>query len=410
MSASPFAHVPPFAGDPILSLNEDFGRDPRPDKVNLGIGVYLDEHGILPQLAAVREAECRVFQRGGAKPYLPMSGAPDYRHLAQELAFGADAAVLRQGRVATIQTLGGSGALRIGADFLKASHPASGAWVSDPTWENHYGLLGGCGIEVQPYPYYDPATGGIALDRMLHTLSALPARSIVVLHACCHNPTGVDPSPAEWEAICQVIADRGLIAFVDMAYQGFGRGMDEDARVPRMLAQAGASFLLACSFSKNLSLYGERCGALHVVCGSADEAVRVQGQLQAAVRRNYSNPPTQGAALIATVLADEALRASWLAELSAMRERIADMRVRLRAALQALLPAADYGYLTRQQGLFSYTGLSPEHVDRLRQDSAIYLLRSGRMCMAGLTPANLPHVARAIAATVAQPQPAPQAA
>ncbi|WP_307697523.1 amino acid aminotransferase [Variovorax paradoxus] len=398
-----FAQVQPFAGDPILSLNEDFGRDARADKVNLGIGVYLDEQGVLPMMAAVREAEVRVFERGGPKPYLPMSGAAEYRRLAQELAFGADAPVLREGRVATVQTLGGSGALRIGADFLKATHPQSDAWVSDPTWENHYGLLGGCGIRLSPYPYYDPATGCLDLDRMLAKLASLPARSIVVLHACCHNPTGVDPTDADWNAILKVIADRRLIPFVDMAYQGFGRGIEEDALVPRMLAEAGVNFLLACSFSKNLSVYGERCGALHVVCSSAEEASRVLGQLQAAVRRNYSNPPTHGAALVSSVLGDAQLRQRWLTELTAMRERIASMRTGLRGALESMLPGEDFSYITRQRGMFSYTGLTAQQVDDLRQTSAIYMLRSGRACMTGFTPSNLPQVARAIADVIRRP-------
>lgn len=397
LTSSTFAHVTPYAGDPILSLNETFGQDSRVDKVNLGIGVYLDETGRLPTMAAVNIAEAQIAKRAASKPYLPMGGSAQYQQLSQELVFGAGSEALRERRVASIQTLGGSGAVRIGADFLKHVFPESSVWVSDPTWENHIGLFGGCGFQVNTYPYYDKITGGIDLANMLATLASLPRNSIVVFHACCHNHTGLDPSAQEWKSILALVKQNALLPFIDMAYQGFGDGLEQDAHLPRTLADAGVTFLVANSYSKNFSLYGERCGALSVHCQNAEEATRVHGQLQAAVRRNYSSPPMHGAAIVTEILSDSALRDVWASELDQMRQRIKQVRVTLRAQLEQLLPDKDFAYITRQCGMFSYTGLTLSQVRQLRSESAIYLLDSGRACLTGFTPNNIDRVAQAMA-------------
>jgi aromatic-amino-acid transaminase len=401
MTEALFSQVPPFAGDPILSLNQEFQKDPNPDKVNLSIGIYTDDEGRIPVLAAVREAERRLAAQVGPKPYLPMEGMAAYRGAVRDLLFGAGSAVVREQRVAELQSLGGSGALKVGADFLKRYYPQATVWVSEPTWDNHRAMFEGAGFEVRSYPYYDAATRGLAFEPMLDALARLPVHDIVVLHACCHNPTGVDLSPEQWLRVRDLLVERRLIAFVDIAYQGFGDGIDEDAQALRLLADAGLSFFVANSFSKSFSLYGERCGGLSVVCASADEAARVLGQLQFAVRRNYSNPPTHGPQLVATILIDPALRRMWADELAAMRTRIAAMRQALRARLEQLLPARDWAYLTTQRGMFSYTGLTPEQADRLRFEQGVYVLRSGRMCMAGLSERNVERVAQAFARVLA---------
>jgi len=392
-----FEHVEPYPGDPILSLNEDFGRDPRSDKVNLSIGIYFDDAGRIPVLDSVRRAEARLAEQSGAKSYLPIEGAANFRAEVAKLLFGADAALLRDGRVATIQAVGSSGGLKVGADFIKRWLPDSEVWVSDPTWDNHRAMFEGAGIRVHTYAYYDAASGGVAFEAMLAALRQAPKRSIVLLHACCHNPTGVDLSAAQWDALIPVLRERELLPFVDLAYQGFGDGIAEDARAVRQLAESGLRFVVANSFSKSMSVYGERCGALSFVCKDRDEAERVLGQLKATVRRNYSSPPIHGGQLVATVLADAALRAAWEAELAAMRERIVAMRRALHDALRAKLPGHDFGYFLSQRGMFSYTGLSPQQVDTLREKHGVYLVRSGRMCVAGLNQGNVARVAEAVA-------------
>jgi len=396
-----FAHVPPYGGDPILSLMEDFQKDPRPGKVSLSIGIYFDENGRLPVMQAVRQAETALAQDIGPCPYLPMEGASAYREAVQALVFGAGHEALASGRVATLQTLGGSGALKVGADFLKRYFPESEVWVSDPTWENHQALLEGAGLQVHSYPYYDPATGGLRFDEMLATLNRLPARSIVLLHASCHNPTGVDLSRAQWQALIPVLAQRGLIPFVDMAYQGFGDGIAEDAFAVRALADAGLPCFVANSFSKNFSLYGERCGGLSVVCSSRAEADSVLGQLKATVRRNYSSPPTHGSRIITRVLQSPELHGQWTDELAAMRSRIKAMREGLHAALSERFQGRrNFDFFLTQRGMFSYTGLNEAQVERLREAHAVYLVRSGRMCMTGLAPNNVDRVAQAVAAVL----------
>lgn len=396
-----FQKVDAYAGDPILSLMERFKEDPRSDKVNLSIGLYYDEESTIPRLQAVAEAEARLnAQPHGASLYLPMEGLNSYRHAIAPLLFGAGHTVLEQQRVATIQTLGGSGALKVGADFLKRYFPNSGVWVSDPTWENHIAIFEGAGFEVSTYPWYDNETNGVRFAAFLEKLNSLPEQSIVLLHPCCHNPTGADITPAQWDEVVEVLKARTLIPFLDIAYQGFGAGMEEDAYAIRAIAHAGLPALVSNSFSKIFSLYGERVGGLSVVCEDADAAGRVLGQLKATVRRNYSSPPNFGAQLVATVLNDAGLKASWLAEVEAMRTRIQAMRQTLVDALNAAMPTGDFTYLLKQRGMFSYTGLSAAQVDRLREEFGIYLVSSGRICVAGLNNRNVHRVAQAFAAVM----------
>ncbi len=399
--ASLFAHVPAYGGDPILSLMETFQKDPRPEKVSLSIGVYFDNEGRLPVLRSVRQAESALLQELGPRPYLPMEGLGDFRSGVQRLLFGAGHEAVTSGRVATLQTLGGSGGLKVGADFLHRYFPESGVWVSDPTWENHHAIFEGAGLQVQTYAYYDPSSGGLRFDDMLAALRDLPRRSIVLLHASCHNPTGVDLSVAQWRALIPVLQERELIPFVDIAYQGFGDGLDEDAFAVRAMADAGLQFFVANSFSKNFSLYGERCGGLSVVCADRAAAELVLGQLKATVRRNYSTPPTHGGRVVARVLQDPALFAQWVAETAEMRTRIRAMRERLHAVLHEKFQGRrNFDYFLTQRGMFSYTGLSEAQVDRLREEHAVYLVRSGRLCVSGLTTHNVDHVAQAMAAVL----------
>ncbi|EIW8580307.1 TPA: aromatic amino acid transaminase [Klebsiella aerogenes] len=393
-----FQKVDAYAGDPILSLMERFKEDPRSDKVNLSIGLYYNEDGIIPQLQAVADAEARLnAQPHGASLYLPMEGLNSYRHAIAPLLFGADHPVLKQNRVASIQTLGGSGALKVGADFLKRYFPQSRVWVSDPTWENHIAIFEGAGFEVSTYPWFDDETNGVRFEAFLAKLQTLPERDIVLLHPCCHNPTGADLSNAQWDEVVKVLKARNLIPFLDIAYQGFGAGMEDDAYAIRAIASAGLPMLVSNSFSKIFSLYGERVGGLSIVCDDAETAGRVLGQLKATVRRNYSSPPNFGAQVVAAVLNDPALKASWLAEVEAMRTRILVMRQTLVDALKEAVPGKNFDYLLKQRGMFSYTGLSAAQVERLREEFGVYLIASGRMCVAGLNSRNVQRVAQAFA-------------
>ena len=396
-----FEHIQPYAGDPIFALVDAFNADPRPGKVNLSIGIYFDEQGRLPVLPSVQAAEARILAEGGAKPYLPMEGDAACRAQVARLLLGDDHPAIAAGRVATIQTVGSSGGLKVGADFLKTWLPDSAVWVSDPTWDNHRSMFEGSGFVVNTYPYHDAATGGVRFDAMLATLRGLPARSIVLLHACCHNPTGVDLSTAQWDALIPLLRERELLPYLDLAYQGFGEGIAEDAYAVRALADAGITYFVANSFSKSMSLYGERCGALSAVCATAAEAALVMGQLRFTVRRIYSSPAIHAAKLVAHVLGDADLRLLWEAELAAMRQRILAMRGALHARLVALAPGRDFGYLLSQRGMFSYTGLSAEQVDQLREAHAVYLIRSGRICLAGLNTGNVERTAVAMAAVLA---------
>jgi len=401
-----FAHVEPFGGDPILSLNEDFQKDPRPGKINLSIGIYFDDAGRIPVLASVRRAEQQVTARDAAKPYLPIEGAANFRAAVQALLFGADHEAVQNRRVATVQSIGSSGGLKVGADFIARWLPQSAVWVSEPSWENHRSMFEGAGLAVDDYPYYDAASGGLAFDAMCAAIDRLPAGSVVLLHACCHNPTGVDLTRAQWDALVPILSRRGLVPYLDLAYQGFGDGIEEDAYALRALAAARdrdgrpLAFFVANSFSKSMSLYGERCGALSVVCADAGEATNVLGQLKFTIRRNYSSPPIHGGQIVAAVLTEPALRREWEGELAAMRERIQAMRRALHGVLAEKMPERDFSYFLRQRGMFSYTGLSPRQVDRLRDELAVYLVRSGRMCVAGLNSGNVEATARAMAAVL----------
>ena len=395
-----FEHIEPFAGDPILSLNEDFQKDPRPHKINLSIGIYFDDEGRIPVLDCVRKAEAQLLEKGGAKPYLPIEGNADFRRAVQTLLFGAGSKAVAEGRVVTLQTVGSSSALKVGADFIKRWFPGSGVWVSDPTWDNHRSMFEGAGIKVSTYPYYDAATGGLKFDAMLAALSDLAPRSIVLLHACCHNPTGVDLTPAQWETLIPVFKRRQLLPFLDIAYQGYGDGIEEDAFAIRALTAADVPFFLANSFSKSMSIYGERAGALSVVCQTAAEAKLAFGQLKATVRRIYSSPSIHAGGIVARVLGDPALHASWVRDVNSMRERIKTMRKSLHEVLSAKVPGRNFDYFLTQRGMFSYTGLTAAQVDRLRDEFAVYLIRSGRICVAGLNTRNVEATANAIAAVV----------
>ncbi len=393
-----FEHVDAYAGDPILSLNEDFQKDPRKDKINLSIGIYFDDAGRIPMLDSVRQAELAVVADAGARPYLPMEGAANFRSAVQALLFGAAHPVLA--RTVTIQSVGSSGGLKVGADFIKRYFPASAVHMSDPTWDNHRAVFEGAGLEVKSYPYYDAATGGLDFAGMLAAINALAPQSVVLLHACCHNPTGVDLTRAQWLELIPVLQARQLLPFLDLAYQGYGDGIEEDCFAIRALAEAGLSFFVANSFSKNMSLYGERCGGLSVVCPDAAQAVNVLGQLKFTIRRNYSNPPMHGGQVVARVLTTPALRSQWEGEVTAMRERIQAMRQALYSVLSAKLPGRDFDYFLTQRGMFSYTGLSPAQVDRLKDEFGVYILRSGRMCIAGLNSSNVEATAKAMAAVL----------
>ena len=394
-----FQHVDAYAGDPILSLMDSFKNDPREKKVNLSIGLYYDEQGIIPQLPSVAAAEEWLnAQPQAASVYLPMDGLPSYRSAIQTLLFGAEHPALKEGRIATIQTVGGSGALKVGADFLKTYFPNSEVWVSDPTWDNHVAIFSGAGFKVHTYPYFDPTSLGVNFAGMLETLKTLPAQSIVLLHPCCHNPTGSDLTPAQWDQVIEIAKQRDLIPFLDIAYQGYGAGIDEDVYAIREMAAAGVTCFVSNSFSKIFSLYGERVGGLSVVCENAESADRVLGQLKATVRRNYSSPPNFGAQVVAKVLNDTQLKAQWLSEVENMRARILEMRQTLVNSLKVSLPNRNFDYLLQQRGMFSYTGFSVAQVDRLREEFGVYLIASGRVCMAGLNHHNVKQVAEAFAA------------
>lgn len=396
-----FENVEAYAGDPILSLMEDFISDRRTEKVNLSIGLYYNEDGIVPQLSAVAKARARYeAQSQQASLYLPMEGLAEYRQVIAPLLFGADHPLLQAERIATIQTPGGSGALKIGGEFLKRYFPRSTLWVSDPSWENHVAIFNGAGLPVNSYPWFDRQSKGVNFSALCDKLADLPPRDIVLLHPCCHNPTGADLTHQQWDKVAEILKQRELIPFLDMAYQGLGGGMDDDAYLVRVIARMGLPALISNSFSKIFSLYGERVGGLSVLCEDASSASRVLGQLKATVRRNYSSPPAFGARLVACVLNDAQLKASWLAEVETMRQRIIAMRQALVTGLKTTLPHGDFDYLLHQRGMFSYTGLSVQQVEMLRQQYGIYLVASGRMCMAGLNQRTVQRVAQAFAAVM----------
>ncbi|WP_343630499.1 amino acid aminotransferase [Roseateles sp.] len=393
-----FAAVAMAPRDPILGLNEQFNADSNPNKVNLGVGVYYDDNGKLPLLACVAAAEAQMQAAPKPRGYLPIDGIAAYDAAVQGLVFGADSDVLKSKRVATVQALGGTGGLKIGADFLKRLNPDAKVLISDPSWENHRALFTNAGFPVETYPYYDAANRGIDFAAMLAALNAAPAGTVIVLHACCHNPTGYDLTPEQWSQVVAAVKAKNLVPFLDMAYQGFGEGIAEDGAVIQQFLSAGLDFFVSTSFSKSFSLYGERVGALSVVCASAEEATKVLSQLKIVIRTNYSNPPTHGAQVVATVLSTPALRAQWEEELAGMRVRIKQMREALVAELKAAGITDDLSYVTRQKGMFSYSGLSAEQMQRLRGEFGVYGVDSGRICVAALNSKNLKPVAAAIAA------------
>jgi aromatic-amino-acid transaminase len=386
--------------DPILGLNEQYNSDTRTGKVNLGVGVYYDDEGRIPLLHSVQKAEQARVDAHAARGYLPIEGIPGYNKGAQTLLLGADSPLIAAGRVLTAQSLGGTGALKIGADFLRHLLPDAKVVISNPSWENHRALFERAGFEVDTYPYYDAATHGLNFPAMLAALEALPAQTIVVLHACCHNPTGVDPTFEQWKQIAAVVKEKGLVPFLDIAYQGFGDGLDEDAAVVRMFADQDLTMLISSSFSKSFSLYGERVGALTLVSSSKEESGRVLSQLKRVIRTNYSNPPTHGGTVVSMVLNTPELFKMWTEELAGMRNRIRSMRVQLVEKLKSHGVKQNFDFVLAQRGMFSYSGLTAAQVDRLREEFGIYAVSSGRICVAALNSGNIDYVAESIAKVI----------
>ena len=394
MSSSIFAAVEMAPRDPILGLNEAFNADTRTTKVNLGVGVYFDDNGKLPLLAAVKAAEETRLKAAPARGYQPIEGPAAYNQAVQNLLFGASSEIVTSGRVITAQGLGGTGALKIGADYLKRLLPNAKVYISDPSWENHRALFEAAGFTVENYPYYDPTTRGVNFAAMKACLAGLQPGSIIILHACCHNPTGADISDAQWEEVVAVCRERGLVPFLDMAYQGFADGIDADAVAVRAFEKSGLQFFVSSSFSKSFSLYGERVGALSIVTASKDESARVMSQVKRVIRTNYSNPPTHGGAIVAAVLASPELRQMWEGELAGMRDRIRAMRTGLADQLRA--KGLDFDFVNQQRGMFSYTGLTADQVEKLKSEFGIYAVSSGRICVAALNSKNLGYVVDAI--------------
>jgi len=394
-SPSPLAAVPMAPADPILGVTEAFVADQSPKKVNLGVGVYTDDNGKIPLLECVRHAESERLKNSPARGYLPIDGLKAYDQAVQELVFGS-----QNKNIVTVQALGGTGGLKIGADFLKVINPEAQVWISDPSWENHRQLFEQAGFKVNSYRYYDAKTHGLDFAGMKESLNAIPAGAIVVLHSCCHNPTGVDLTNEQWTEVLEIVTSRGLVPFLDLAYQGFADGLDADAFAARLFATGTSPVFLSSSFSKSFSLYGERVGALSVVTSSPEEATRVLSQVKRIVRTNYSNPPTHGSQIVATVLANSQLRNLWDRELGAMRDRIKEMRKQLVESIHSRVPDSDFGFVLKQRGMFSYSGLSKDQVRRLREEKSIYTIDTGRICVAALTSKNVDYVADAIAEVI----------
>jgi aromatic-amino-acid transaminase len=395
--ASLFSAIEMAPRDPILGITETFNADKNPNKVNLGVGVYYDDNGKVPLLQCVQKAEAQLMEKASPRTYLPIEGLATYDKAVQELVFGADSAVVQEKRAITVQALGGTGALKLGADFLKRFSPNAQVWISDPSWENHRALFESAGFVVNNYPYYDAATRGVNFAGMLNALKEMPAGSIVLLHACCHNPTGADLTADQWTEVIQVVTQRGLVPFLDMAYQGFGDGIEADGKVVRRFAEAGGPLLVSNSFSKSFSLYGERVGALSIVAVSAEEAARLLSQLKRVIRTNYSNPPIHGGQVVATALAAPELRQLWEDELAGMRVRIREMREALVRKLKEKAPSHNFDFVIKQRGMFSYSGLTKAQVERLRNEYSIYAVDTGRICVAALNSRNIDTVVDAIA-------------
>ena len=398
MSSSIFAAVEMAPRDPILGLNETFNADTRSTKVNLGVGVYFDDNGKIPLLAAVKIAEEARVKASLPRGYQPIEGAPAYNQAVQNLLLGAESPLIANGQVITAQALGGTGALKIGADYLKRLNPDAKVYISDPSWENHRALFESAGFVVENYPYYDAATRGVNFAGMKACLNSLAAGSVIILHACCHNPTGADLSDAQWKEVVELCRERGLVPFLDMVYQGFADGIEPDAVAVRAFSTSGLQFFVSSSFSKSFSLYGERVGALSIITASKEESGRVMSQLKRVIRTNYSNPPIHGGALVAAVLSSPELRQMWETELSGMRDRIRAMRTGLVDAIKAQGVAQDFSFVVQQRGMFSYTGLNAAQVERMKDEFGIYAVSTGRICLAALNTKNVDYVAKAIAA------------
>ena len=395
-----FSSVELAPRDPILGLYETFNADTRTTKVNLGVGVYFTDEGKIPLLRAVQVAEKQILENPKSRGYLPIEGIATYNSAVQALIFGNDSELIRNQRAVTFEGLGGTGALKVGADFIKRLKPNTQVAISDPSWENHRGLFEGAGFTVVNYPYYDAQTRGVNFSAMKEFLNQLAADSVVVLHACCHNPTGADMSNEQWQEVVEICKQKNLIPFLDMAYQGFADGIYEDGIAVRLFAQSGLSFFISSSFSKSFSLYGERVGALTIVTQSADESQRVASQVKKVIRTNYSNPPTHGGAIVSLVLNSTELKAMWEEELAEMRDRIKQMRTQLIAELKAAGATKDFSFIAAQRGMFSYTGLTKDQVDSLIKDHGVYAVSTGRLCVASLNTKNIGHVAKAIAAVL----------
>jgi aromatic-amino-acid transaminase len=400
MSQSLLAGVEMAPRDPILGVTEAFVSDSNPGKVNLGVGVYYDDDGKVPVLECVRRAEQKIAEQPLPRNYLPIDGLQAYDRAVQELVFGKDSPALREQRIVTVQTLGGTGGLKVGADLLRRLKVNEQIWISDPSWENHQALFDYAGYKVQAYPYYDPASHGVKFDAMMAALGKLPAGTVAVLHACCHNPTGVDLSSGQWEEVIKVVNARGLVPFLDIAYQGFADGLDADAAAVRRFTAACPAVFVSSSFSKSLSLYGERVGALSIVTRSSEEAARTLSQLKRVIRTNYSNPPTHGGQAVIAVLTSPELRSLWDRELGQMRDRIKAVRKQLVDKIREFRSDFDFSFVVRQRGLFSYSGLSKEQVKRLREEYSLYALDSGRICVPALNSRNVDRVAKAIASVL----------
>lgn len=395
-----FEAIEPAPADPILGLNEAFQKDPNPAKINLSVGVYKDENGVTPVLRSVKQAEQRLLEGEPTKSYLPISGSAKYDDFVQQLLFGTDHPILAEGRAATVQSPGGTGALRTAGDFIQRQFPKSRVWCSTPTWANHPKIFEAAGLDVQSYPYLDSSARTIDFDAMMAQLSDIPAGDVVLLHGCCHNPSGVDPTPEQWVTIAKCVSERGLIPLVDFAYQGFGQGLEDDAHGLRVIAEYVPEMLVASSYSKNFGLYRERVGALTAVATDAKSAAAVLSHLKVCIRTNYSNPPAHGAGIVETILSDKELRSLWQDELTAMRQRIHQMRAAFVETMKQTAPNHDFSFLLDQAGMFSFSGLSPAQVDRLREEFAIYIVRSGRINVAGMTSANIPTLCEAVAAVL----------
>ncbi len=386
--------------DAILGLTEAFKKDTNPDKINLGVGVYKDEQGTTPVLACVTEAERRMLEAGATKSYLPISGSADYAQLVQHLLLGAGHPIVNEKRAVTVQTPGGTGGLRVAGEFIARNLRGASIWCSSPTWANHGNIFAAAGLQVQNYAYFDKATNGLNFAGMLGDLQKIPAGDVVLLHGCCHNPTGIDPTPEQWEQIAALVSERKLLPLLDFAYQGFGDGIQEDAVGLRALAATGTELLTCSSFSKNFGLYNERVGALTAIASSSESAQVVLSRIKQTIRANYSNPPAHGASVVSTVLSDDGLRSQWEGELTEMRNRINAMRSAFVEAMKTRLPDRDFSFIARQRGMFSFSGLTPVQVDELRSKHAIYIVGSGRINVAGITPSNIDRLCDSIAAVM----------